>query len=111
MIVTHKPRSNNHIAAVKPVIAYFHTGEVPGPLHALYVSFVSIIQIMITRNKINLFKVIIEMFQCPETVVQCDNVQAGTVVVPVTQEHASFATFFPGFGSGPFYKSQTVFVV
>jgi hypothetical protein len=31
--------------------------------------------------------------------------------VPVAQEHAGFATFFSGFGSGPFHKVQTVIVV
>ena len=58
-----------------------------------------------------MFKVVIHMLQGPETVTQGDNVQTGPVVVPVTQEQASFATFFPGFGSGPLDKIQTVIVV
>jgi hypothetical protein len=49
-------------------------GEVFGPLHALYVSLVSIIQIVVTRNKINPFKVIIEMLQGSEAVVQGHNI-------------------------------------
>jgi hypothetical protein len=31
--------------------------------------------------------------------------------VPVAEKHAGFATFFFGFGSGPFYKVQAVLIV
>jgi hypothetical protein len=33
------------------------------------------------------------------------------MIVPIAQEQAGFTTFLSGFFSGPFYKSQTVFVV
>jgi hypothetical protein len=33
------------------------------------------------------------------------------MIVPVTQEQAGFTTFLSSFSSGPFYKSQAVFVV
>ena len=42
---------------------------------------------------------------------QCYNVQTSSVVVPVAQKHASFATLLLGLGRGPFYKIQTVIVV
>jgi hypothetical protein len=66
---------------------------------------------VIARNKIHLIKVVIHVLQCPETVTQGDNVQAGSVVVPIAQEHAGFATLLFCSGSGPFHKIQTVVVV
>jgi hypothetical protein len=33
------------------------------------------------------------------------------MIMPVPEEQAGFTTLFLGCGSGPFYKSQTVFVV
>ena len=83
MIITTQPRSDNHIAAREPIIAYLDPGEMSGPLNTLYISLVTIIQIMISRNKINMFKIVIEMFQGPQAVVQRDYVETGPVVVPI----------------------------
>ena len=53
MIVGHQPRSNNHIATAKPVVAYLYVREMFGPLNTLNISLVAIIQVMVSRNKIN----------------------------------------------------------
>jgi hypothetical protein len=111
MIVGYKPRGNSDIAAAEPVVAYLHPGKVFGPLYALYVSVVSIIQIVVARNKIHLFKIVIHVLQCLETVVQRDNVETGSIVVPVAQEQAGLATLFSGLGRGPLHKVQAVLVV
>jgi hypothetical protein len=66
---------------------------------------------MITRDKIHGSKIVIQVFQGSQAISQCNNVDAGTVVVPVTQEHCSLTTFRLCFGSGPFDKIQTVVVV
>ena len=51
------------------------------------------------------------MLQCSQAVVQRDDVETGTVVVPIAQEQTGFATLLLGFGSGPFDEGQTVLVV
>ena len=111
MIITTQPRSDNHIAAREPIIAYLDPGEMSGPFNTLDIPLVTIIQIMVSRNKINVFKIVIEVLQGSQAVVQRDYVETGPVVVPITQEQTGFAPFFPGSGSGPFDESQTVLVV
>jgi hypothetical protein len=111
MIITTQPRSDNHIAVREPIITYLNVGEMSGPFNTWDIPLVTIIQIMVSRNKINVFKIIIEMLQCSQAVVQRDDVETGTVVVPIAQEQTGFATLLLGFGSGPFDEGQTVLVV
>jgi hypothetical protein len=96
---------------VKPIVAYSNIGEMACPFNTLNITLVAIIQVVIARNKVNMFKVIIHVLQGPEAVVQCDNVETGTVVVPVTQEQAGFTPFLSSLGSGPLHKVQAVLVV
>jgi len=51
------------------------------------------------------------VLQCPEAVVQGDDVETGPVVVPITQEQAGLTTFRFCLGSGPLHKVQAVLVV
>jgi hypothetical protein len=74
------------------------------PFNTLNITLVAIIQVVIARNKVNMFKVIIHVLQCPEAVVQCDNVETGTIVVPITEKHTGLTTFFLCLDSGPLYK-------
>jgi hypothetical protein len=66
---------------------------------------------VISRNKIYSIKVGIHVLQCPEAIVQCDDVETGSIVVPVAQEHAGFTTFLSCFSSCPLHKVQAVLVV
>jgi hypothetical protein len=111
MIITTQPRSDNHIAAREPIIAYLNVGEMSGPFNTLDIPLVTIIQIMVSRNKINVFKIIIEMLQCPQAVVQRDNVETGPIVVPITQEQTGLTTLFLSSGSGPFHEAQAIVIV
>jgi hypothetical protein len=81
------------------------------PFNTLDITLVAIIQVVIAGNKIYLAKVVIHVLQCSETVVQGDNIQAGSVVVPISKKHAGLATFRSCLGSGPLHKVQAVLVV
>jgi hypothetical protein len=96
---------------VKPIVAYSNIGEMACPFNTLNITLVAIIQVVIARNKVNMFKICIHVLQCPEAVVQCDNVKTGTVVVPIAQKQAGFATFRLGLGRSPLHKVQAVLVV
>jgi hypothetical protein len=111
VIVAHQPRSNDHITTAEPIVANFNIGKMTSPFNTLDIALVAIIKVVIARNKIYSIKVVIHVLQCSETVVQRDDVQAGSVVVPISEKHAGFTTFRPGFGSGPLHKVQAVLVV
>ena len=51
------------------------------------------------------------MLQSPKAVVQRDDIETGSVVVPIAKEHAGLTTFLLCFGSGPLHKVQAVLVV
>jgi len=66
---------------------------------------------MVAGNKENLIKIVIQMFQGTQTVVQSHDIDAGTIVVPVAQEHGNITPFLLGFGSEPSDKIQTIFIM
>jgi hypothetical protein len=70
----------------------------------LYITFVTIIKIVIARDKINAAKIVIEVLQRPKAIVESNDIDTGTIVMPVAQEHGCFATLLPGLGSKPFDK-------
>jgi hypothetical protein len=111
VVITAQPRSNNNVTATEPIIANLNFRQMFGPLHTLNIALVSIIKIVIARNKIYLIKVVIHVLQGPEAVTQGNNVQAGPVVVPVAEKQTGFTTLLSGFGSGPFNKVQTVVIM
>ena len=83
VIIAHQPRRNNYVTALKPIIADVYVFEMFSPFNTLNISFVAIIQIMIAWNKIHRVKVCIQMLQGLQAVVECHDVDAGSIVVPV----------------------------
>jgi hypothetical protein len=59
---------------------------------------------VIARDKINAAKIVIEMLQRPKAIVESNNIDTGTIVVPVAEEHGCFTTLLLSFGCKPFDK-------
>jgi hypothetical protein len=66
---------------------------------------------VIARNKINSFKIVIQMLQGLEAIVQSNNVDTSSIVMPIAQKESGFASFFFGLLSKPFDKVQAIVVV
>jgi hypothetical protein len=111
VIVTYQPRRYDHIAAFKPVVADVYVGYMSGPLGAVDVAPITIVEIVIARYEIHLVKGRAESFQGPQAVLQSHHVDTGSVMTPVAQEHGSFATFAPGQIYEPIHELLAVLIV
>jgi hypothetical protein len=51
------------------------------------------------------------MLQGLEAIVQSNNVDTSSIVMPIAQKESGFASFFFGLLSKPFYEIQTIIIV
>jgi hypothetical protein len=94
VIIAHQPWGYDNIAFVHPIVADPDVGDMFGPFHTVYVSTISIVEIMISRYKEKLGKPLAESFQGSKAKIQGLEINAGSVMVPIAQEHPSVTSMF-----------------
>lgn len=111
VIVAHQPGCYDHISLFKPVIADVDVGYVPGPCCPMYVAPISVVEIVVSGNEIELIKSPAQSLQGLQTEIQGLEIDRGPVMMPVAQEKSCFAVVCLGQFYGPVHEIGTVLIV
>jgi len=86
-------------------------GNVPCPFGAMDVTLVSVVEIVIAWNKKELGERRTEFFQTTQAKVQCLQIDGSTMVMPISQKHASLTSVSPPGIDDPIYEFFAVLIV
>jgi hypothetical protein len=111
VILTHHPWNKRAIPQTKEVVYDAHIGKMLGPFRGINVTLVPVVEIVVSWDEDDLIEVFAEMFQGTQAIVQRQDIDSSSIVVPISQHQAYLTTFGFGLGGGPLHKGQAVLIV
>ena len=109
--LAHQPGHKHTVATCFQMIDNLDARYVATPVHAIGITTIPVVEIVIARYQNGLLESAGYVFQTAQTVVQSDYIDTVAIVVEIAQEQAGFTLLFLGQITHPVDKSPAVFVV